>query len=175
MKKSFVVAAVLAVLVATASAFAENETDQIIVNVPPLPVTVNVSAPAGPQGVQGIQGVSGPTGPQGPAGSQGAAGATGTQGPQGPAGPSSLATVVAQTSALLLGNVGTGETVVTAVCPSGYVVLGGGYGFGQNVTHVTQNSPGNGGWVVRAVAGNVNDNDTIFAYAICAVGTSTGP
>lgn len=98
--------------------------------------------PAGPQGATGPQGApgtagergaQGQTGPQGPAGQQGAQGPAGQQGPQGPQGPAGqqgpqgapglsgvqrvIATIEYEDSEY---------HTVTATCPAGKKVIGGG-------------------------------------------------
>lgn len=96
--------------------------------------------PAGPQGEQGIQGETGPVGPAGPKGDKGDTGETGAQGiqgptgpvgatgPTGPAGPAGLTGLewVSVTSS-------KGQydffTTVTAGCPTGKVVVTGGYDY----------------------------------------------
>jgi hypothetical protein len=77
-----------------------------------------VQGPAGPQGAQGIQGVpgtQGQTGAQGPQGPQGAPGEKGEKGDKGDSGLSGLRSVQAD-GAL---SCESGETLVSAFCPSG--------------------------------------------------------
>jgi hypothetical protein len=163
MKKILVIAAVLGVLVG--HAFADDHGNQIIVNVPPLPVTVNVTAPAGPQGVQGIQGVPGLQGPQGP---------------QGPAGASGLAVIIRSTT----GQVTIDGGRVFSDCPTGYTVTGGGYAGPGSPNPVTENHPiahvqpdGSvlAGWVTGFSLLNINQVGMIVTvYALCAPGTLNG-
>lgn len=190
MKKSFAVAAALVILVMAVPAFGGD----IIVNVPPLPVVVN--APAGPQGVQGIQGVQGPQGTQGqqgPTGPQGPDGPAGPQGPVGPQGPAGSLTVVVVKADRVIA-AGTTETV-TATCPSGYIAINAYYQAtaspvgsagptvfvfdGPSVSlggslFVLGGRQVPGGW--SATLKNQGETDPIASvYAICALGTSTGP
>jgi hypothetical protein len=88
--------------------------------------------PIGPAGPPGEDGAAGATGPAGPAGEKGETGATGAPGPAGetgatgPAGPTQSLNVqqVQGTNTLVF----PGAIVsVTANCPSGTVVTGGGY------------------------------------------------
>jgi hypothetical protein len=74
--------------------------------------------PAGPQGAQGIQGVAGtqgPSGAQGPQGPQGAPGEKGDKGDKGDAGLVGLRSVQADGVV----SCEAGETLVSALCPSG--------------------------------------------------------
>ena len=120
------------------------------------------TGPAGPQGPAGDPGATGPQGPQGPAGDPGATGPQGPQGPQGlqgPAGPEGPAgpqgmdgvgghEVVTQT---LLTTVPTSQTFarVTATCPPGKKVIGGGFSNGAFSSNVISSEPnGTTGWQV---------------------------
>jgi hypothetical protein len=76
----------------------------------------------GPTGPQGLQGPQGPAGPMGPSGPQGPRGETGPVGPQGSAGVSGRQTVAATSS----GYTAPGEKRVSASCPDGKLVIGGG-------------------------------------------------
>jgi hypothetical protein len=91
----------------------------------------------GPQGVEGPQGPQGPTGspgsqgPQGIPGPTGLQGAQGVMGPIGPAGPQGTAGLsgyerVVGDSGTLSMNPGV-SSFVTAVCPTGKRVVGGGH------------------------------------------------
>jgi hypothetical protein len=77
-----------------------------------------VQGPAGPQGAQGIQGVpgtQGQTGAQGPQGPQGAPGEKGEKGDKGDSGLAGLRSVQADGAV----SCESGETLVSAFCPSG--------------------------------------------------------
>lgn len=77
-----------------------------------------VQGAAGPQGAQGIQGVpgtQGQTGAQGPQGPQGAAGEKGDKGDKGDSGLTGLRSVEADGAV----SCESGETLVSAFCPSG--------------------------------------------------------
>jgi hypothetical protein len=131
------------------------------------------TGPQGPSGPQGLQGPSGPagadgapgaTGPSGPSGPQGAKGDKGDQGIQGPPGPTGFTgyEVVNATE-------GPGPFAgftVTAECPSGKRVLGG--GFWGALVDVDKNFPGplSTAWTVAGVASAVGG--VITAYAVCA-------
>jgi hypothetical protein len=95
--------------------------------------TKGPAGPQGPVGATGLEGARGPAGPEGPQGPQGPAGATGVTGatgPRGPAGPQGSSGIVdfkvvfSDSASVPSGTVGT----VTALCPPGYAVLGGGGG-----------------------------------------------
>jgi hypothetical protein len=104
------------------------------------------TGPQGPQGAQGAQGVSGATGPQGsgsassqatgaegvkgatgPTGATGATGATGPTGATGLTGANAVGAIKEET-ATNTAAVPAGEKVaIQATCPSGDVVIGGGF------------------------------------------------
>src|SRR6185437_9060195 len=74
--------------------------------------------PAGPQGAQGVQGVpggQGQAGAQGPQGPQGAPGEKGDKGDKGDSGLTGLRSVQADGAV----SCESGETLVSAFCPSG--------------------------------------------------------
>ncbi len=137
----------------------------------------------GPQGEQGPQGLQGPIGPQGPKGDPGDKGDTGSQGPKGDKGD--RGDVGPQGQPGPAGGVAGHEIVsmdkwvpslqsaqVTAACPAGKKVIGGGY-FSPAITPDTS-APFTGlgtglgeGWTV------IGYNGALFsvylrAYAICA-------
>lgn len=96
----------------------------------------NVAGPAGPQGEAGPAGAKGDTGPKGdigPAGPQGVAGPAGAQGPAGPQGPQGPAgtggvlpaTIVRDSVDIAPGRFGR----AIATCPTGKVMLAGGFQF----------------------------------------------
>jgi hypothetical protein len=127
--------------------------------------------PTGPQGPAGGVGAVGPTGPAGPVGATGGKGATGPAGPAGaPFTPTSctnvLGTPVTPTSLL---------TSVTATCPSGTRVVGGGYTLGSWSSAaeciIYRNAPsGTTGWTAswQGTAGTMCSGATgLNAVAIC--------
>ena len=81
--------------------------------------------PTGPQGPQGPQGPDGPRGATGPQGPQGPQGVQGVQGAVGPAGAPFAATMC-QNVAGTAATPSSAFTHVTATCPSGTRVVGGG-------------------------------------------------
>ena len=141
----------------------------------------------GPQGSEGPQGPQGPAGTQGSAGPQGAAGPTGPQGAQGsigpigPAGPqgapgiSGYERIYGDTGTLQM-NVGV-SSFVTAVCPAGKRVVGGGHELASSSSQqlsVTMSAPFEGtvsGWRVNFrnsfTAGL--SNVQVRVYAVCAI------
>jgi hypothetical protein len=131
--------------------------------------TINITranCTQGPQGPQGETGLTGPEGPQGP------------QGVQGPAGISGLQHVTGSPVTI---SRGSSETV-TATCPSGKTVIGGGFKTGvppgsaaRPEAMIVFSSAGDGtsGWSVSG-ANTTSRNDgnatlTLTAYAICAI------
>jgi hypothetical protein len=77
-----------------------------------------------PSVLKELRGKTGPRGPQGEPGVQGTAGANGSPGAAGTSFTTSDVTIVDGTS---VGIVSPGNYVLTATCPSGDVVLGGGF------------------------------------------------
>jgi hypothetical protein len=143
---------------------------------------------AGPQGVDGPQGPQGVAGPQGSTGSQGVAGPTGAQGPQGPIGPigpagpqgapgtSGYERVVGDSGTLSM-NPGV-SSFVTAVCPTGKRVIGGGHELASSSSQqlgVTMSAPFEStvlaGWRVnfRNSLNAALTNVQVRAYVICAI------
>ena len=110
----------------------------------------------------GAAGPVGATGPQGAAGAPGATGAAGPAGPQGSPGLSGRQVV----SAFQFAGPGT-YGGLTAECPAGKVVLGGGVNTATPSAIITTSRPEGAGWLGRAFnngAGTV----TVETYAICA-------
>ena len=146
---------------------------QMISALTPLPQgEQGVQGEQGPQGEQGIQGEQGPQGEQGVPGEQGPQGEQGEQGPQGEQGEPGLmnVTVVSVTSA----NNSNQTKTVTAVCPEGTVIIGGGaeiINSSSNALVLQESSPdfSNNSWTGRAI-----ENDLFFlnwalvTYAVCA-------
>lgn len=118
---------------------------------------------AGPQGPVGPRGPQGTTGPQGPPGMSGPQGDTGPQGPTGPPGISQYAHV--SRNKQMAGP----NDFVTATCPPGTKVIGG--GASANSARVTfidsQPTADETGWLVTATADAAGP--LIAADAICAV------
>jgi len=146
------------------------------------------AGPTGPQGPEGDPGVAGPAGPQGPAGPTGATGAEGPQGPAGPAGatgatgPQGAAGVsgyerVVSDWTVLSGTVG-GDAggPANAWCPTGKVVVGGGYETSSSDNFfnwsVIRSQPltqsGADGWWVTILNADPFFGVSFRAYAICA-------
>ena len=142
----------------------------------------------GPQGVEGPQGPQGPTGSpgsQGPQGIQGPAGLQGAQGPIGPIGPagpqgapgiSGYERVVGESATLSL-NPGV-SSFVTAVCPTGKRVIGGGHELASSSSQqlgVTMSAPFEStvisGWRVnfRNSLNAALTNVQVRAFVVCAI------
>ncbi len=120
----------------------------------------------GPAGQQGPIGPVGPVGPVGPIGPQGLQGERGLQGDQGPAGISGLEVVQVHS-----GTLNDFRIDVTAQCPAGKQILGGGFAsFGNNVdVSVATNAPNGSSWVVTMVQNDLTPRLwSVSAYAICA-------
>jgi hypothetical protein len=120
----------------------------------------------------------GPQGPQGETGTTGPEGQQGQQGIQGPAGIFGLQHVIGIRVSVLRGSSG----VATATCPTGKVVIGGGFatdvppgGSARPESMIVFSSVSNGstGWSVNgANTTSRNGGDTtlnLTAYAVCAV------
>jgi hypothetical protein len=151
------------------------------------PLTWNQTGPqgpAGPVGATGAQGPAGPIGPvgptgatgdTGPAGATGDAGATGPAGSAGPAGTNGVSGYNVVTSG---GNTAGGfaQSKFAANCPSGDVVIGGGWETtsGGGIA-LNGDAPGPDidssfaaqSWAVDVYNGGAL-NATIAVYAICA-------
>lgn len=142
-----------------------------LIGIPGLPADclsgshVEVSWTEGGEGPPGPQGEQGPPGPQG---EQGPPGPQGEQGPTGPPGISGYEIVeVEQTITMAPGDPGV---FVTATCPSGKKILGGGYSSGGFFTFLNSSPVGDSGWQVLVV----NRHTTTFTApvtvrAICGV------
>ena len=114
--------------------------------------------PQGPTGPKGDQGETGPVGPQGP---------TGSQGPPGPAGSPGVSGWEIVTNRR--GDVPyNGYATVTADCPAGKKVVGGGFGVGS--AEVVESAPSINGtsWVAEARGTNLFSDGWISALAVCA-------
>src|SRR5215212_8040191 len=132
----------------------------------------NIQGSAGQQGPIGPVGPVGPIGPQGSQGEQGPQGLPGQQGIQGVQGPAGISGL--ETVRVFDGNRTTAILNVTADCPSGKKVLGGGYSTsGDNLNIViAANAPlGDSQWSVTAVTPdypNARSGWSVYAFAICA-------
>lgn len=119
--------------------------------------------PTGEKGDKGEKGDTGEQGPQGPQGEQGSQGPQGEQGPQGPAG--TIGEVVVATNQANWSG-GQQNQSLTATCPTGHVVVGGGFAVdsGNASWTVTDSRPDGNGWkVVASGAGTT----TATVYATC--------
>lgn len=126
----------------------------------------NIQGPAGQQGPIGPVGPVGPEGPMGPQGLQGEQGPQGLQGLPGPAGISGLEIVTANS-----GTQNTDIIYVTAECPVGKKVLGGGFSTaGNNLITVAENGPYyETGWLVHLAQNDLTARLwSVQAFAICA-------
>lgn len=135
------------------------------------------TGPVGDKGATGDKGVQGdaggPTGATGAQGVQGIQGVQGTQGATGLQGPTGVDGIVGHFVVVVLDETHLSRRTVDALCPTGKIVLGGGYSFvGDNeaveAIIVTANVPitDGSGWriVVRGPSGAWG----IYAYAVCA-------
>lgn len=139
------------------------------------------AGPAGPKGDTGPKGDAGPAGPQGvagAAGAQGPAGPAGPQGPQGPAGGGGVLPVLSVRDSVDIAPGRFGRAIAT--CPTGKVMLAGGYQFSffdRQYTKIVGSIPLtiNGSSVPNAwsAEGFNDDNNSagairrIYAYALC--------
>ena len=145
-----------------------------------LPISWNQRGPAGPPGLkgdkgdvgppgpQGLPGEKGDPGPQGPAGEKGEPGGAGPVGPAGPAGVSGYERVGNSVNVPQLAT-----RYVTAECPAGKRVLGGGFdadnGTGGSLNpFVNRPSSGIEGWTAAAFNGDLIFELRLSVYAICA-------
>ena len=150
------------------------------------------TGPMGPQGLQGAtgpQGIAGPVGPMGPMGPMGPAGVPGAAGPAGPPGATG-ATGAAGTAHTQVVSADSEELQdgdnfvhITARCPPGEQVTGGGYyvqlyfGTSGNIVPaftVVENRPfkvpnGIDQWLVSAINldAEAREPGILTAYAIC--------
>jgi hypothetical protein len=135
------------------------------------------TGPQGLPGQPGAQGERGLPGPPGPQGERGLSGPSGPAGPQGPAGPGGLVgyTQAVSSRSLAASSIGTG----TAACPTGTVVLSGGYDFtGGDLQQTLANdvlydkpTSGQGGWHVQ-VWNRSSSTGTLVVFALCAKASS---
>jgi hypothetical protein len=142
-----------------------------------------LAGPVGPQGEVGPPGPAGSTGPKGDTGATGAIGATGPQGPMGlmgPVGPQGLPGVsgyfIASTPSTTVTVAGNSTTSMSASCPAGKNVIGGGYESAQAAAtnyavHPVSMFPSAADtWRVTLRVSGINNAVTITfrVYAICA-------
>ena len=130
---------------------------------------------AGPQGPAGADGAAGPQGPAGADGAAGSQGPQGIQGPQGPQGPAGIDGTGVSGYELVSSVLGPGTTAaksVTATCPGGKVVLGGGFAMSglTNARLTLQNGPASiTEWTVALSELDPGSPSwTLTATAICA-------
>ena len=137
--------------------------------------TGNPGAPGdtGPKGATGDIGPKGDTGPTGPTGPAGPTGPTGSQGVPGPAQPITTTVV----SAASPNDV---ETVkdVTVTCPSGSVLLSGGYHWVPatgGISAIADEPDAANGWHVTMVRDTFPANALwqVTVYAVCNTATPT--
>jgi hypothetical protein len=128
---------------------------------------------AGPMGPQGPQGNGGPAGPAGPAGSPGTQGVPGVAGPMGPMGPQGLAGGVTgyELVSVSSANNDVSPKSLTATCPAGKVVMGGGAvnNATSNIVLDLNGPAGNNAWSARMTKflGGGNFDWTLTVSAIC--------
>lgn len=141
----------------------------------------------GPTGPTGLTGDTGPTGPTGPTGATGTTGATGATGPIGDTGPSGPAgtpgisglQVITNTGNFSCTYGGTCQPYLTAYCPVGTVLIGGGassryggaylYGSGPLVSGGITYNIWEADWLVRSDAGDGNSYEyDVVAYCVNA-------
>jgi hypothetical protein len=145
------------------------------------PGAQGIQGPAGEKGDTGDQGIQGTAGPKGDTGLQGPKGDTGATGAAGPAGATGLAGLewVSVTN-----QKGTFDsfTTVYAACPSGKVVVAGGYDYSIGASSTVGRvqvlrshpdvNPNAGGlptvWKVYAERDSTLSAWSVTAYALCA-------
>jgi hypothetical protein len=122
---------------------------------------------AGPQGSPGPQGSAGPAGPRGLEGPQGPPGPSGPQGDTGPIGDTGQPGISNYHDVSVSAQMTARNQTITATCPAGTRVLGGGAAANsERVTFVaSQPTADASGWVVEAAADAAGPS--IAADAIC--------
>lgn len=124
--------------------------------------------PTAPAGARGPAGPAGEPGPRGPAGAAGPKGDTGALGPAGSPGVSGYERVEASRDVLP----GATSVVVTAACPAGKRLIGGGVALRDPKLHVVAADPQfDDVYVLRASVPSgqaVTDASKAFAIALCA-------
>ena len=132
---------------------------------------------AGLQGVQGPTGLQGVQGPTGPQGVPGPAGLPGPQGPVGPQGPAGIITghQIVSTGMMTTTVAGNGTATLSATCPTGKRVLGGGYDttLGTWVVHPVSMIPTVTVWsVTLRLAQDTGATFGFRVYAVCGSATN---
>jgi hypothetical protein len=133
---------------------------------------VGPTGPQGPAGAAGVAGPAGPTGPQGPTGATGPDGPVGPTGPQGPAGPAIAGLEIVSASSVIDD---TNPKTVTATCPTGKILLGGGAQItnsagNNNIALFASYPSATDTWTGTGVATDPNVGTwSLSAHAICAV------
>jgi hypothetical protein len=119
--------------------------------------------PAGADGAQGPVGPAGADGAQGPVGLQGPKGDTGATGATGPAGLSGYQIVYNYIPAY------TSDSTVTATCPSGKNVIGGGWMVNDGYVIPARASypQDSSTWAFRGIH-DLGFNPRMTVYAVCA-------
>jgi hypothetical protein len=128
-------------------------------NIKPHSIPKNRLTNSAIAGLRGLRGVQGSAGPQGPAG------------PQGSAGIASVTTAVGPAAAQCASGGGACQVAQSdAICPSGSVVIGGGFVSG-NDANITLAAARTAATKYSVVAENFNAaSNTIQAQAVCASG-----
>lgn len=135
----------------------------------PWPHGPSGDAYAGAPGPQGFQGATGARGAAGPPGGAGVAGPQGVVGPAGPQGVTGVRKPQGGGAGGRLVQVPVTRTVsagtrVTAACPGGYLVTGGGASVTKSTGSLAVNSPSSAtGWQAAATA-----SGEVTAIAVCA-------
>lgn len=136
---------------------------------------------AGAIGAVGFAGVQGSEGPQGDVGPKGATGAAGAIGATGPAGPQGIPGVSKPISVQTISAVSPNDTIpekqITATCPAGSVLIGGGYHFAPLspfIVPVADEPNSANGWQVSAAESNgaVVGFWQMTVFALCATPAS---
>lgn len=125
----------------------------------------NTIAPAGAAGwsLFAADGQTGPVGPRGPAGPPGASSTYLVHSVNVTVGPQ----IIAASNSIVA------DRTLTANCPSGTVVTGGGYDIvpingGGAVTPLSSRAAGDSGWRVRFIANGLLNQSRVWAWATCA-------
>jgi hypothetical protein len=134
------------------------------------------AGPTGATGAVGAKGDTGATGSKGDTGATGATGATGPLGLLGPLGPQGLPGVsgyqIVSTAPMIVSLNGNSTTTLSATCPSGKNVIGGGYesSTGAFVLHPVAMFPlAPDTWrVTLRLSQTTAQTFTFRVYAICA-------
>lgn len=120
----------------------------------------SITGPAGPAGKPG-ESITGPAGPQGIPGES----ITGPRGERGPAGELKNVTQHEQSGDL---GYGGGSVSVTAECPEGDFVVGGGFTSENPFVFAHTSHAVADGWEVAATNTNGSEVGVVHVYALCA-------